>query len=797
MKKALLILLILLPFLSKAQLATGEWKVYPVFADKITTMLETSEKVYYLSQGNLFSYDKDTEELYSYLVVNKLSDKEISNIYYNKTNRYLLISYESGNIDLLYDDGKVVNMSDIKDAIMTSEKTINDVAFGNNRIYVATAFGLVVFDDQKHYVIESGIYNKVIKLVEIMGNNVVMFSNNNIYVISMDKSVNSLDNFSIIMSGTYCEKMKAINETQLLRDVTSGNNKTLRLLTFNFERNNVVGNTDIAFTNPVYIGESKDAFYSFNQTSILSIAIDGTTSTTQLPSELQGKSISMWNDANTLWAGDAGGLGQYQIKDGAVTVLKETFKPESTTVKDAFYLSRGNSGKIYVASTGSHVAFNSFSDYTMSQINAISNGNIKNALPTMNKNTNKNGPAYGYDGFLFASHKVMEDPEDPNTIYIGSFWDGLYKVTNGVSNLKYDWTNSTITCVAGGWACEVQCFDFDRYNNLWVLQANDAGKPQLHMLKATLRKNETTTAADWKSVNLGNFEFGKDNLIHVCDRSNMIILSQGLWDSNLTGYDTKGTYDNTADDEFVIWEKFIDQDGKGFDPTYIYAIAEDKNGKVWLGTDNGVVEITKPANLTNPAMNINRIKVPRNDGTQLADYLLESIVVTSIAVDNSNRKWIGTETSGLYLVSENGDEIIEHFTMANSLLPSNKIYSLLCDPTNNSVYIGTDVGLVQYSSTSAPSEEDYSNVYAYPNPVRPEYTGWITIKGLMEDSLVKITDAAGNLIYTTQSEGGMVAWDGCNTNGQRVKTGVYYVFASQSEDGQSSTGAVTKILVVN
>ncbi len=794
MKKALLILLILLPFLSKAQLATGEWKVYPVFADKITTMLETSEKVYYLSQGNLFSYDKDTEELYSYLVVNKLSDKEISNIYYNKTNRYLLISYESGNIDLLYDDGKVVNMSDIKDAIMTSEKTINDVAFGNNRIYVATAFGLVVFDDQKHYVIESGIYNKKLEVIEVVGNNILTFYNYAVYTSNIEDSHMSFDSFVKITEGVIND-FKTINNRQAL--FLNDNVNTLQLVTFDFEKNICVSRNNLGYNGCEYVVESKDAFFVFNSTSIGIINAEGNLTTIELPSELQGKSISMWNDANTLWAGDAGGLGQYQIKDGAVTVLKDTFKPESTTVKDAFYLSLGNSGKIYVASTGSHVAFNSFSDYTMSQINAISNGNIENALPTMNKNTNKNGPAYGYDGFLFASHKVMEDPEDPNTIYIGSFWDGLYKVTNGVSNLKYDWTNSTITCVEGGWACEVQSFDFDRNNNLWVLQVNDVGKPQLHMLKAALRKNDTTTAADWKSINLGNFEFGKDNLIHVCKKSNMILISQGKWDSSLTGYDTKGTYDNTSDDEFVIWEKFIDQDGKGFDPTYICAIAEDKNGKVWLGTDNGVVEITKPANLTNPDMNINRIKVPRNDGTQLADYLLESIIVTSIAVDNSNRKWIGTETSGLYLVSENGDEIIEHFTMANSLLPSNKIYSLLCDPTNNSVYIGTDVGLVQYSSTSAPSEEDYSNVYAYPNPVRPEYTGWITIKGLMEDSLVKITDAAGNLIYTTQSEGGMVAWDGCNTNGQRVKTGVYYVFASQSEDGQSSTGAVTKILVVN
>ena len=120
-----------------------------------------------------------------------------------------------------------------------------------------------------------------------------------------------------------------------------------------------------------------------------------------------------------------------------------------------------------------------------------------------------------------------------------------------------------------------------------------------------------------------------------------------------------------------------------------------------------------------------------------------------------------------------------------------------CDPNSNSVFIGTDVGLVEYSSTTAPASADYSNVYAYPNPVRPEYTGWITIKGLMDNSLVKIADAAGNVFYSTVSEGGMVTWDGCNADGQRVKSGVYYVFASQNEEGGSSSSAVTKILVVN
>lgn len=128
-------------------------------------------------------------------------------------------------------------------------------------------------------------------------------------------------------------------------------------------------------------------------------------------------------------------------------------------------------------------------------------------------------------------------------------------------------------------------------------------------------------------------------------------------------------------------------------------------------------------------------------------------------------------------------------------MPTNDVYSVVCDPNSNKVYFGTLNGLVVYNSTSSPAAENYDNVYAYPNPVRPEYTGWITVTGLKENSLVKIADAQGNVFYSGRSEGGMITWDGCNNDGQRVKTGVYFVFASQSEGGTS--GVVTKILVVN
>jgi hypothetical protein len=237
-----------------------------------------------------------------------------------------------------------------------------------------------------------------------------------------------------------------------------------------------------------------------------------------------------------------------------------------------------------------------------------------------------------------------------------------------------------------------------------------------------------------------------------------------------------------------------DQDEKEYKWNRIFCFTEDLNGKIWMGTTNGVVEFN-PADAFGSNFRVNRIKVPRNDGTSYADYLLSDESVTCIAVDGANRKWIGTLTSGVFLVSADGTQILKKLNTSNSYLTDNMIYSICCNPNTNTVYIGTSTGTLEYSSDATPASENYENVIAYPNPVKPDYTGLITVRGLMDNSLVKIADSAGNVVKSLQSTGGMVTWDGCNSNGQRVKTGVYYVLASQNESGTSS-GVVTKIMII-
>ena len=176
----------------------------------------------------------------------------------------------------------------------------------------------------------------------------------------------------------------------------------------------------------------------------------------------------------------------------------------------------------------------------------------------------------------------------------------------------------------------------------------------------------------------------------------------------------------------------------------------------------------------------------------ITEYLLAYESVTSIVVDGANRKWIGTEGSGLYLMSEDGTETIEHFTTDNSPLPTNKIMSLAIEPRSGVVYVGTDGGLMSYQSDATEPLDDFSTAYAYPNPVRPEYEGVITLTGLMEESTVKIIDAGGNLVYETLSNGGMATWNGKNHSGKRVTSGVYTALCHSGSSHQE-----IKILIMH
>jgi ligand-binding sensor domain-containing protein len=223
----------------------------------------------------------------------------------------------------------------------------------------------------------------------------------------------------------------------------------------------------------------------------------------------------------------------------------------------------------------------------------------------------------------------------------------------------------------------------------------------------------------------------------------------------------------------------------------IFSIAEDKEGEVWLGTDEGIAVFYNPSDLfTNSPSDAERILVNFDGYVQ---YLLETETVTAIAVDGANRKWMGTDRAGVFLLSADGTEQIYHFTEDNSPLFSNQITSIAINPLTGEVYIGTAKGLIAYKGSATEGVTEMNDIYAFPNPVPSNYSGTIGIRGLVSNANVKITDIGGTLIYETTAAGGQATWDGKNFSGRKAKSGVYLVFVT-NEDGSNTM--VTKIMII-
>lgn len=795
-----------------AQKTVGQWTLFPVYNNGVSDIVDTKDKVYYTSAGRLYSYDKENNETYSYTVANKLSDSEVSSIHYNLEEGYLLIVYASTNMDALYDNGKVVNISDIHDTTINENKSIVGVGFDRGRIYVAMPQMVVVFDAHKLVVTESQKYpdNKI---------GAMAVSRGNIYYYESERQFGFRGKCAAKLPRA--EELETRNAGVVSSAVGIGDNlmlymndKTLKV----GERwwlNDWPEYTTYSDCNPIQSAKflADSTSYIVTKSQIMYFDKDGgLTKRYDLPAELAGKYIAFNADINNLWAGDADGLANYSIgDDGSITVLLDKYRPQGTTsVREVAFLKRSADGsRIYLSNLGA-TAFRSIggndaydieqtTDYIENGVvydaachDAVANTNLTKKLQTNNGNQSIYGP-----------EKIAVDPKNPRRYVIATFIDGVYVVEDNKQVVCFTKANMPAKPFWDANGATTYDVKFDHAGNLWVGIWNLNGASQnltaYNMLPADKYNGDLSavTADDWVRYKMESYVGAKD--------MNSLITKTGIhisWDRSFAdGYflnviDTKGTYKNTADDKFIHLTTITDQDGKVFDAYRWICGVEDARGRVWMGSANGVIEIGDPKKLTDPTYRFTRLKVPRNDGTIYADYLLESEQVNDIATDGADRKWIATENSGLYLVSQAGDKILEHFTTSNSMLPTNSIQSVICDPNSNIVYVGTAYGLLAYSSTSSPAADDYSEVYAYPNPVRPEYTGWITIKGLMDDSLVKIADAAGNVVAQMRSDGGMAVWDGCNVNGERVRSGVYFVFASQNSGGTSS-GAVTKILVVN
>lgn len=267
-----------------------------------------------------------------------------------------------------------------------------------------------------------------------------------------------------------------------------------------------------------------------------------------------------------------------------------------------------------------------------------------------------------------------------------------------------------------------------------------------------------------------------------------------VWFTNAYDNNTAVYRYDPQNDVLHIYNNFTNQDNINYNITSCTAVAEDLDGNMWVGTNYGPFMLNEEQ-INDPQAGFTQIKIPRNDGTDNADYLLANIPIMDIAVDGANRKWLATNHNGAYLISGDNMEELEHFTSTNSKLLTDELQSIAINNTTGEVFFGAENGLCSYMSNATASNENMTkdNVYAYPNPVTPGYTGLITVVGLSFNANVKILASNGVVVAEGTSNGGMFTWDGCDSKGRRVASGVYMVATAKSD---GSKGTVCKIAIV-
>jgi hypothetical protein len=373
--------------------------------------------------------------------------------------------------------------------------------------------------------------------------------------------------------------------------------------------------------------------------------------------------------------------------------------------------------------------------------------------------------------------RVLIDPDNNNHYFVSTWGNGLLEYENNELKNHYTNTNSPLqTIIAGAAFVRICGLAMDKEKNLWITQTEVQGTIKALKPDGSWIVNPITI----EGTTIGDISIAKNGY-------KWIVLPKG---NGLLIIDDNNTPEIFTDDRY---KRMLVEDNEKKVISAVYSLAEDLDGYIWVGTDQGPLIYYNPEKVFDNDLKAFRIKIPRNDGSGLADYLLNTEVITSIAVDGANRKWLGTNSSGVYHLSPDGTTRLRNYNETNSPILSNSIVSLAVDNKTGEVWLGTSKGIQSVRGEATTGGEKFSKVYTFPNPVREDYNGNVTITGLMRDSQIRITDISGNLVYETESAGGQASWNLKTYNGKRVATGVYLVFCASSDGSQS---AVTKMLVI-
>ena len=771
----LLVTIIIFPCIfSFSQIAVGQWRDHLPYSHA-TGVTDAGSKVYCITDISCFSYNKNDNSVEKMSKATGLSDVGFSTVGYNSEYDVLIIGYTNGNIDLI-SNNTIFNISDIKRKQMIGGKSVNDIFFRGSKAYLSCSFGIVVLD----------ILNKEIKDTYIIGENAselnineIAFDTQNelIYAATSEGIYKANINHPNLLDYRNWERLSGIpNYNKAFNTIEYFNGKIF----YNYPHENFGKDT-------IYIWDGTGWAY-FDSTYLFpNHAIYSTPEYLYLASDYQvNKFDSSLNRIEIIWSyGNITGLysrdvtvdenGILWVADDKNGLVKypgfnsaERIFPDGPLTNRVASMSMDNS-QLWVAA-GSKIS------------NAVyyNNWYRAEAYSFINESWN----TYNSDDFpalngISDLANITIDPQNTNHVFFGTIGRGIFEYLNGTIINHYTDSNSTLQNIepfTEGFI-RINHMAFDEQNRLWVSNT-DIKQPI-----SVLSDDNNWYNFDYSEVK--NIFTGQ--ILITQNNNKWMVLPKG---NGIFVFNENGTFDDQDDDDKTQFG-VLDED-KQLITNEIYTLAEDEDGYIWVGTNKGVVVYYSPENVFTGDNFYAQQIILDLDGS--AQYLLETEIVTSIAIDGGNRKWFGTQSAGTFLMSPDGTEQISAFNKDNSPLLSNTIIDIEIDHNSGEVFFATDKGIISYRGTATKGDENFEQVLVYPNPVRENYTGPIAIKGLVANANVKITDISGNIVYETTAIGGQAIWYGKNFSGKKVQTGVYLVFVS-NEDGSKTY--ITKLLFIN
>lgn len=768
--------MLVLPMLSHAE----AWIEHPQFvAAGIQNNIDTDANVYMLVGNRLSRFDKATTDIQQLTTTSGLSqDMIIKQIYYNYDKKYLFVVYINSNIDVIKDDGSVVNLPALFNYTLQGiDKTVNDVTFGAGSVYVSTGFGYLIIDDTTLEVKQYKNFGKSFTSVLPMGNSLIAAIGDSLYYSPTLMPLKFGDfkavaHLSETTTATSKAKLYGINDTRFFLTTTADKTYVYRM-EIQAEEDSV-GVTKYQYSNTFTAAQpllniqptptgflwnvltTNKTFYTTNEVGENYKAVNG-----------KNNGIYSCNPAGdgTLWGLGATGL----FKNSASTTL---YTSNAITIARPYWASYNpNNGKLYLTCTAATAQ-----------------------LPTTNEAGCMvyDGEHWTSGGFVFgpdsptpvkatavkSGWRQLFDLTKPNTKYVGTWWHGMFKLVNDTATAIYDERNSPIVAPKNYYRC-VQGYGFDSQHNLWLVESDDvsggnaANNPVLNaamVLPADKLEKDTITADDWYSYNIpGTVGITSSKFSWLAiGRGDVKVYTPG---NGGAGKNYLLCWRGALDSEQEVKQHntVVDQLGASTSCGLNPVLAADSTGMVWVG-GSGVFYFD-PTTAFGETLNVTR---PR---TTTGDIILSGVAVTHIEVDHLNRKWVSSSNDGVYLLNADGTEILQHFDGSNSPMPSNLVYSTCAMGNTGHVMIITSNGVVEYIEGDTDAETTVTEFSVYPSLVLPQFTGLVTITGVTSGSTVRIADRDGNTVANlTAGNGNIATWDACNSNGERVQTGIYGIY---------------------